>query len=72
MLLDYVLLFGIDLILEEGMNVKVCSFPDLMIVLQKTSYDDLVAYLDENAKDFIHSKLLFNEGSKKMILSKRI
>jgi hypothetical protein len=27
MLLDYVPLFiGIDLILEEGMNVKVCSF----------------------------------------------
>jgi hypothetical protein len=38
MLLDYVLLFlGIDLILEEGIDVKVCSFPDGddPIVLQK-------------------------------------
>jgi DNA primase len=56
---------GIDLILEEGMNVKVCSFPDGdSIVLQKTSYDDLVAYLDENAKDFIQFKasLLMKEA----------
>jgi DNA primase len=34
------------------------------IVLQKTSYDDLVAYLDENAKDFIQFKasLLMKEA----------
>jgi hypothetical protein len=48
------------------MNVKVCSFPDDdPIVLLKTSYDDLVAYLDEENKKILYSsKLLFNEGSK--------
>lgn len=58
---------GIDLILEEGMNVKVCSFPDgddPDSFAKKTSYDDLVAYLDENAKDFIQFKasLLMKEA----------
>ncbi|MBU2061451.1 MAG: DNA primase [Bacteroidetes bacterium] len=50
---------GIDLILEEGMNVKVCTFPDGEdpdSFAKKTSHDDLVAYLDENAKDFIQFK----------------
>ena len=58
---------GIDLILEEGMNVKVCTFPDGEdpdSFARKTSYEDLVAYLDENAKDFIQFKasLLMNEA----------
>ncbi|MBU0940239.1 MAG: DNA primase [Bacteroidetes bacterium] len=58
---------GIDLILEEGMNIKVCSFPDGEdpdSFAKKTSYDDLVAYLDENAKDFIQFKasLLMKEA----------
>mgnify|MGYP002127593708 FL=1 len=50
---------GIDLILEEGMNVKVCAFPDGEdpdSFAKKTSYDDLVAYLETNAKDFIQFK----------------
>lgn len=50
---------GIDLILEEGMNVKVCSFPDGHdpdSFAKKTPYDELVKYLDENAKDFIQFK----------------
>ena len=50
---------GIDLILEEGMNVKVCSFPDgddPDSFAKKTTYEDLVKYLDENAKDFIQFK----------------
>lgn len=50
---------GIDLILEEGMNVKVCAFPDgddPDSFAKKTSYEDLVAYLDNNAKDFIQFK----------------
>jgi DNA primase len=57
---------GIDLILEEGMNVKVCTFliedPDSFA--KKTSHDDLVAYLEDNAKDFIQFKasLLMNEA----------
>ena len=58
---------GIDLILEEGMNVKVCAFPDGEdpdSFARKTPYDDLVAYLDNNAKDFIQFKasLLMNDA----------
>ncbi|TDE29713.1 DNA primase [Flavobacterium ranwuense] len=58
---------GIDLILEEGMNVKVCTFPDGEdpdSFARKTSYDDLVLYLENNAKDFIQFKasLLMNEA----------
>ncbi len=59
---------GIDLILEEGMNVKVCTFPDgddPDSFARKTSYDDLVLYLETNAKDFIQFKasLLMNEAN---------
>lgn len=58
---------GIDLILEEGMNVKVCTFPegeDPDSFARKTPYEALVKYLDENAKDFIQFKasLLMNEA----------
>jgi len=58
---------GIDLILEEGMNVKVCSFPDgddPDSFARKNSYDDLVFYLENNAKDFIQFKasLLMDEA----------
>lgn len=50
---------GIDLILEEGMNVKVCTFPDGEdpdSFARKTPYEDLIAYLETNAKDFIQFK----------------
>jgi len=50
---------GIDLILEEGMNVRVCAFPDGEdpdSFARKNSHDDLVAYLEENSKDFIQFK----------------
>lgn len=58
---------GIDLILEEGMNVRVCAFPDGEdpdSFARKTSYEDLVAYLEENSKDFIQFKasLLMKEA----------
>jgi DNA primase len=58
---------GIDLILEEGMNVRVCTFPDGEdpdSFARKTPYEDLVAYLETNAKDFIQFKasLLMNEA----------
>lgn len=58
---------GIDLILEEGMNVKVCTFPngeDPDSFARKNSYDDLAAYLQANAKDFIQFKasLLMEEA----------
>jgi DNA primase len=50
---------GIDLILEEGMNVKICTFPDgddPDSFAKKTPYEELAKYLDENAKDFIQFK----------------
>ncbi|WP_136466225.1 DNA primase [Flagellimonas onchidii] len=50
---------GIDLILEQGMNVKVCSFPegeDPDSFAKNNTYEDLVLYLEENAKDFIQFK----------------
>ncbi len=58
---------GIDLILEEGMNVKVCTFPDGEdpdSFAKKTSYEDLVKYLNESAMDFIQFKasLLMKEA----------
>lgn len=59
---------GIDLILEEGMNVKVCTFPDgddPDSFAKKNSYEDLVLYLESNAKDFIQFKasLLMDEAN---------
>lgn len=50
---------GIDLILEEGMNVKVCTFPDGEdpdSFARKTPLQDLLVYLEENAMDFIQFK----------------
>ncbi len=50
---------GIDLILEQGMNVKVCTFPegeDPDSFAKENSYEDLILYLEENAKDFIQFK----------------
>lgn len=58
---------GIDLILEEGMNVRVCSFPDGEdpdSFARKSSYEELTQYLESNAKDFIRFKasLLMDEA----------
>lgn len=58
---------GIDLILEEGMNVKVCTFPageDPDSFARKNPSEDIIAYLDKNAKDFIQFKasLLMDEA----------
>jgi DNA primase len=50
---------GIDLILEEGMNVKVVPFPDGEdpdSYSQKVSSEELNEYLEQNAKDFISFK----------------
>ncbi|NKI30468.1 DNA primase [Croceivirga thetidis] len=50
---------GIDLILEQGMNVKVCTFPegeDPDSFAKNNAYEDLVLYLEQNAKDFIQFK----------------
>jgi DNA primase len=58
---------GIDIILEQGMNVKVCTFPDGEdpdSFAKKNSFEQLTEYLELNAKDFIQFKasLLMNEA----------
>jgi DNA primase len=58
---------GIDLILEQGMNVKVCTFPqgeDPDSFAKQNTKEELQQYLDENAKDFIAYKasLLMKEA----------
>ncbi|WP_304156143.1 DNA primase [Mesonia mobilis] len=50
---------GIDLILEQGMNVKVCAFPegeDPDSFAKANTKEDIEAYLQQNAKDFISFK----------------
>src|SRR5690554_2373283 len=59
---------GIDLILEAGMNVRVCTFPDgddPDSFAKKTPVDELQHYLKENATDFIRFKanLLMKEAA---------
>ena len=58
---------GIDLILEQGMNVKVCSFPegeDPDSFARSNSEDELREFLEENSHDFITYKasLLMDEA----------
>ncbi|MEP0264530.1 DNA primase [Dokdonia sp.] len=59
---------GIDLILEQGMNVKVCSFPegeDPDSFSRKHTKEEILAYFNDNAKDFIQYKanLLVEEAA---------
>ncbi len=59
---------GIDLILEQGMNVKVCTFPDGEdpdSFAKSNTLEELTTYLNENAKDFIQYKasLLVKEAN---------
>ncbi|RMZ49960.1 DNA primase, partial [Flavobacteriaceae bacterium PRS1] len=58
---------GIDLILEQGMNVKVCTFPDGEdpdSFAKQNTFEELTLYLQENSKDFIAYKaaLLMEEA----------
>lgn len=58
---------GIDLILEQGMNVKVCTFPegeDPDSFSRKHTLNEVQEYFKENAKDFIQYKasLLIEEA----------
>ncbi|GAA3562530.1 DNA primase [Snuella lapsa] len=58
---------GVDLILEQGMNVKVCSFPegeDPDSFAKRNSLEELKLYLETNAKDFIQFKasVLFEDS----------
>lgn len=57
---------GIDLILEQGMNVRICTFPegeDPDSFARKNANEDIIAYLEKNTQDFIRFKasLLFKE-----------
>ncbi len=59
---------GIDLILEQGMNVKICTFPegeDPDSFAKNNELEEVQSYLQENAKDFIQFKasLLVQEAS---------
>lgn len=60
---------GIDLILEQGMNVKICTFPegeDPDSFAKSHSKEELQQFLEENASDFIQFKasLLAKESGK--------
>ncbi|WP_339665947.1 DNA primase [Maribacter arcticus] len=59
---------GIDIILEQGMNVRVCTFPqgeDPDSFAKNNELEDIVSYLEKNSKDFIQFKasLLVKEAS---------
>ncbi|MEB8330142.1 DNA primase [Flavobacteriaceae bacterium KMM 6897] len=59
---------GIDLILEQGMNVKICTFPegeDPDSFSKNNTFEEVVAYLHDNSKDFIQFKasLLVEEAA---------
>lgn len=50
---------GVDLILEQGMNVKICTFPegeDPDSFSKNNPMEEVVLYLEENARDFISFK----------------
>lgn len=60
---------GIDMLLEEGMNVKVCLLPDgddPDSFAQKHSGEDFRTFIEQNQKDFIQFKtdLLLEEAGK--------
>ena len=59
---------GIDLILEQGMNVRVCTFPegeDPDSFAKNNELEEVISYLEDNAMDFIQFKasLLVKEAS---------
>lgn len=59
---------GIDLILEQGMNVRICTFPegeDPDSFAKNNDLEEVEQYLKENSKDFIRFKasLLVREAS---------
>lgn len=50
---------GVDLILEQGMNVKICTFPegeDPDSFAKNNSLEELTLYLEDKAQDFINFK----------------
>lgn len=58
---------GVNLILEQGMNVKICTFPDGEdpdSFARNNALEDITLYLEENTTDFIRFKasLLMQEA----------
>ena len=55
---------SIDLILEEGLNVKICSFPqgdDPDSFVRKNKRDKMLEFINNESKDFIDFKLIINK-----------
>jgi DNA primase len=71
---------SIDMILEEGLNVKICSFPDGEdpdSFVKKNKKDFMLDYIKKESKDFIDFKLdinsdFHNDEDKKVALIKNI
>tara|TARA_B110000483_G_scaffold17636_1_gene19520 strand:- start:1476 stop:2807 length:1332 start_codon:yes stop_codon:yes gene_type:complete len=56
---------GIDLILEQGMNVKVCAFPegeDPDSFAKSHTSEEITSFLEEESKDFIQFKASLMQG----------
>tara|TARA_B100000941_G_scaffold287074_1_gene261649 strand:+ start:354 stop:2282 length:1929 start_codon:yes stop_codon:yes gene_type:complete len=71
---------SIDMILEEGLNVKICQFPDGEdpdSFVKKYKHDKMIEYIDEQSKDLIDFIISVNnefekDEDKKVDLIKRI
>ena len=58
---------SIDLILEEGLNVKICSFPegdDPDSFVRKNRKEKMLEFINKESKDFVDFKLSINEDFK--------
>ena len=58
---------SIDLILEEGLNVKICSFPegdDPDSFVRKNKKEKMLEFINNESKDFIDFKLSINKDFK--------
>ena len=71
---------SIDMILEEGLNVKICSFPDgddPDSFVKKNKKDKMLEFISDESKDFVDFKLSINKDyqddeDKKVSLIKNI
>ena len=58
---------SIDLILEEGLNVKICSFPegdDPDSFVRKNKKEQMLEFINNESKDFVDFKLSLNKDYK--------
>ncbi len=58
---------SIDLILEEGLNVKICSFPegdDPDSFVRKNKKEKMLEFINNESKDFVDFKLSLNKDYK--------